>query len=487
MKKAALVLCLLLVVFCLGCYVVRPSSGGGQYARATRFVSPSDVALPPGYAIEVVATNLTFPTGVTFDGDGRVYVVKAGYCYGEKWTTPRLLRVERGGALVPIASGNTNGPWNGVVFHDGQFFVAEGGQLGAGKILKVTSDGNISVLVDGLPSYGDHHTDGPLISPDGWLYFGQGTASNSGVIGEDNYKFGWLKRYPRFHDIPGQDITLTGEDFRTRDVLNPDSRAKAITGAFLPFGTPSTRGQVIKGQVKCTGAILRIRPSGGSSSIEPELVAWGLRNPFGMAFSQEGQLFVTDNSYDERGSRPVWGTADVMWQVQPGLWYGWPDFSAGLPVTDKQFHPPGDRHPKFLLARHPNKPPQPVARFGVHSSANGFDFSRNAAFGHVGEAFVALFGDQASVVGKVLNPVGFEVVRVNVATGVIEPFAVNRGKRDAPASRLKTGGLERPVAARFDPSGTALYIVDFGVLNMDKKGSKPRENTGVLWRITKQP
>jgi hypothetical protein len=81
--------------------------------------------------------------------------------------------------------------------------------------------------------------------------------------------------------------------------------------------------------------------------------------------------------------------------------------------------------------------------------------------------------------------VGFQVARVDLTTGVIEPFAVNRGKKNGPASKLKTGGLERPVACRFDPSGDALYVVDFGILTMDKKGPKPGENTGVLWRIVR--
>jgi hypothetical protein len=76
-------------------------------------------------------------------------------------------------------------------------------------------------------------------------------------------------------------------------------------------------------------------------------------------------------------------------------------------------------------------------------------------------------------------------VRVDLTTGVIEPFAVNRGKKNGPASKLKTGGLERPVACRFDPSGEALYVVDFGIMTMDKTGPKPRENTGVLWRIVR--
>jgi len=87
-------------------------------------------------------------------------------------------------------------------------------------------------------------------------------------------------------------------------------------------------------------------------------------------------------------------------------------------------------------------------------------------------------------VGKVMSPVGFKVVRVNVQTGVIEDFAENRGKTNGPASRLGTGGLERPVAARFDPAGTALYVVDFGVLTMGRN-PQPRTGTGVLWRITR--
>jgi len=78
---------------------------------------------------------------------------------------------------------------------------------------------------------------------------------------------------------------------------------------------------------------------------------------------------------------------------------------------------------KFLLADHSGNPPDPVAKFGVHSSANGLDFSRNSKFGHEGEAFIAILGDE--VTGKLLHPVGFKVVRVNPATGVVEDFAVN--------------------------------------------------------------
>jgi glucose/arabinose dehydrogenase len=463
-----------------GCYAIRPSDGGGQ----TRFsppreINPGAVALPAGYNIEVVASGLTFPTGAAFDDQNRLHIVESGYCYGEVWTTPRLLRIEPDGTFVTVATGGRNGPWTGVAFHDGDFFVAEGGVLEGGKILRIGPDGQIVTLVDGLPSHGDHHTDGPAVSPDGWIYFGQGTASNSGVIGEDNAQFGWLKRRPQFHDIPGQDVILAGANFETRDIVDASSRRKVSTGAFVPFGTATQRHQVIPGQTKCNGAILRVRPDGR----DLELVAWGFRNPFGLAFSPSGSLYVTDNGFDERGSRPIWGAPDVLWKVESGVWYGWPDYSGGDPVNSGQFKAPRKPRPKFLLAQHPNTPPRPVAQFGVHSSANGFDFSRNDTFGHIGEAFVALLGDESPATGKTLHPVGFKIVRVNLQTGALEEFAVNRGRKNGPASKIGGGGLERPVAARFDRDGSALYVVDFGVLLHDAKGAHPQKGTGVIWRI----
>jgi glucose/arabinose dehydrogenase len=444
---------LALLLLGTGCYSFRPSSGGGSSEfQPPRTVRVADVAVPPGYRIELVVEGLNFPTGVTFDSEGNPVVVESGYSYGEVWTTPRLLRIRAGQRPEVLTQGRNNGPWTGATFHDGAFYVAEGGTREGGRILRVGQDGAVKALVENLPSKGDHHTDGPVVGPDGWVYFGQGTFTNSGVVGEDNADFGWLKRFPELHDIPGQDVVLAGQDFITKDPLRPGSKVLVSTGAFSPFGKPTEVAQVVRGQVPCNGAILRVRPEGGPV----ELVAWGLRNPFGLAFAPDGNLYVTENSYDDRGSRPVWGSPDVLWRIQHGLWYGWPDFAAGQPLTNAAFRPPGKAQPHFLLAMHPNPPPKPAARFAVHASADGLDFSRNAGFGHVGEAFVAMLGDETPATGKLLHPVGFKVVRVNVETGEVQDFVVNKGYSNGPASKLGTGGLERPVAARFDPSGRHL-------------------------------
>jgi glucose/arabinose dehydrogenase len=463
-----------------GCYNMRPSTGGGQTTfSGARAVDPADVAVPSGYRVSVVATGFTYPTGVAFDDQGRPHVTESGYSYGEDFTQARLIRVNADGSKDVITTGGKNGPWTGVQYANGAFYIAEGGELEGGRILRVTPDGRRSTLIGGLPTMGDHHTNGPAIGPDGWIYFGQGTATNAGVVGPDALDFGWLKRKPQFHDTPCEDITLTGENFTSPNVLTGEGTA--VTGAYLPFGTPSTAGQVIDGRVPCGGSILRVPPGGGT----PQLVAWGFRNPFGLAFAPSGKLYVTENGYDDRGARGVWGAPDVLWEIRRGAWYGWPDYSAGEPLTKDDYKPPGKPQPTFLLANH-KRVPAPAARLGVHASANGFDFSRSSGFGHVGEAFVACFGDQAPIVGKVENPVGFKVARVNVQNGAVEEFAGNKGRKTGPASLVGGGGFERPIAARFSPDGSALYVVDFGVLTTSSAGPKPNRATGVLWKITRE-
>lgn len=105
------------------------------------------------------------------------------------------------------------------------------------------------------------------------------------------------------------------------------------TGAFLPFGNIASKGQTVKGDIKCNGAILSVNPDGSDIKLE----AWGFRNPFGLAFDNEGKLFVIDNGADERGSRSIANDNDKFHEIKlnkTAAFYGWPDyFGNAEPVT----------------------------------------------------------------------------------------------------------------------------------------------------------
>ena len=249
---------------------------------------------------------------VAFDDQGRIYVVEAGYSYGELFTTPQLLRIEPGGKPSVIASGGKNGPWTSVSYHQGAFLVAEGGEIEGGKILRITPAGEVRTLVEGLPSMGDHHTNSAITGPDGYIYFGQGTATNSGVVGPDNARFGWLKRKQDFHDIPCEDIVLTGQNFESEDPLAPGGSVKTSTGAFVAFKTKTAPNQKIEGRVPCNGAILRMPAAGGKL----EVYAWGFRNPWRFSFDASGgALWIGDVLYlrdEEIGDPRRWDGFDRL-------------------------------------------------------------------------------------------------------------------------------------------------------------------------------
>ena len=465
------------------CYTVQSSQGGGDAEfEAPRRVDPGDVALPRGYRIEPVVGGLTFPTKVLADARGGLYVVEGGYSYGEAFLPPRLLRLEPGGGVTTLAQGPEQAFWSGADLYEGAFYISEARAFGDSRILRVVPGSDPEVLLDGLPPIGIHHTNSPVVR-DGHVYFPQGTMTNAGVPDLRDYKGGWLERHRDLHDVPAKDVVLAGVNYEVPNPFTPDDEDTVQTGAYVPFGTVTRAGQVVRGRLPATGAIMRFPLEGGPL----ELVAWGFRNPFRIAFTPDGRLLCSENGYDDSGARAVFASADFLWEVQQDTWYGWPDFAGGQPLTWERYKTPLQDEHRFVLAEHPNQPPQPIARLACHASVCGLDVSTSPGFGHVGQAFVAEFGDMTTATGKVLAPVGFKVVRVDLESGVIRDFLVNVGDTNGPASKLETGGLERPIDVLFGPDGDQLYVLDFGVVLIDQEQgtSFPVAGTGVLWRVTR--
>ncbi|MBH1940947.1 hypothetical protein I5677_08595 [Mobilitalea sibirica] len=432
-----------------------------------RYLNPEDIYLPPGYSIEVFAQGLNTPSGLLFTSAGDLLIADTGYITGN----PVIYRYVDNEFIV-LADG-FHVPLLGITEFEDKIYVAH-----RATVTIIYPNGTRSDIITGLPSYGDYSNSKVAFGPNGKMYFGQGTATNSGVVGIDNL---WINQHPFFHDYPGSYIMINGQNFETPNILLPNVEDVTLTGAFSPFSVSNLSFETRKGHIRASGGILRSNPDGS----DLELVAWGFRSPSYLKFDEAERLFVANTGYDVRGSRPIANAPDEFQFVTPGLWYGWPDYAAGEPVTASVFTPEGGIQPEFLLVSHPNIPPKPFAMFPPNATIIGFDFNYNTNFGPYGDVYIAEFG---SVRPRTIldidgsyHGVGHRVSRIDMSTGEVNTFAIN--KSGFPSYLTREGGLNRPSDVVFGPDG-AMYVVDMG-LNTVETPNVFLPNTGVIWRITR--
>jgi glucose/arabinose dehydrogenase len=434
-----------------------------QFDHTTRNSKISDFNLPPEYNIEVFAFGLDAPVAMAFSTTGDIFIADSGINSG----ISKIIRLSNG--RFDIIDQNFNTPITGLSYLNGDLYVSH-----KGFITVLHPNGIRQDIIAGLPCNGDFALSNIAFGPDGKMYFGLGTATNSGVVGSDNL---WITSHPLLADTPATNIIVNGQNFVTNNTFT-SLKEKAYTGAFSPYGVPNEPNEVKKGCVKASGSILRANKDG----TELELVAWGFRNPIHLEFNRNNQLFVSNRGYDVRGSRPIANAPDEFYQVIPGIWYGWPDYSAGEPVTLPKFQPEGGKQPEFLLANHPNIPPAPLAKLSPHSSITGFDFNYNSSFGNYGDVYITEFGSYGPITVGQSAPyegIGHRISRIDINTGGISTFIGN--KSGLPVSVTGEGGFGRPVDIKFGPDG-AMYILDFGISN-PRQLNQFVANTGIIWRI----
>lgn len=416
----------------------------------------SGYELEEGYRLRKLVGFLSFPSNVEFSPAGVIFIAEAGFSYPFIYAPARISRLT--GDTTEVIAEGFQGPLIGLLWYQDGLLATH-----CGTVTRVGLDGRKRDLVTELPAYGDHHTN-HIVLKDGRVYFGQGTVTNSAVVGPDNlYMFGWLLNHRNGHDVSPYDVVLSGANFRSLDPLNPLRHLE--TGPFLPLGERCEPGQVVRGNLKANGVIYRCQPDG----TELEVFAWGLRNPYGLTTDPEGRLLTIVQGEDYRGSRPIEDAPDALYEVTQGTWYGFPDFVAGRPAHD--FTGPIETgNPKgFVLQEHPSEPPLPLHVFPPHSAAVTLDFSSNDGFGFRGQGFVAQYGSGAPLTtgGKMVSA-GNKIVRLDMRTMREEEFYISTGL---------TGGPRHPVQAKFSPDGKALYVVDHGYTGVPKSGA--------LWEITR--
>jgi glucose/arabinose dehydrogenase len=532
-----------------------------------------DIVVPKGFKVEAFITGLNFPTDVAFVGnkhDFKVYVLESGTglpgkcnnnvgVYGGPFAannpfTPDILIFNSDGRRIggpigkPTPAGGgfqPDGPAIGLAFeHDfggGTLFASDSNQGARGapgrgnntsRIVTVNlSRGTISPVITGLPT-GDHPTE-QIVVKDGWLYWSQGSATNSGVTGHDNGAGG------NQHDIACQDVTLSNEVWESRHTEGPSH----FTSGYSNHGhaRPGARVKAFEDTRKgmCTGAILRARISNPLNTIQP--VAWGFRNPYGIRFSPadhplKGELMISENGEDERGARPVNNAPDrlaIARQNPNGTpeYHGWPDRFGFLDGTQSLFKPitagndnpdEKDRTVRRVFAFFPQPPVAPLAIEPSNVAAVGLDFVPGSFVHGVvkkNAVLVSREGDFGFSPENGEPGMGHDIELVNFTKAgdphelQLSRFAFNcrqheqrhdpdgtpqcAGESDQ-AFTSEVRGINRPTTVRFGPDGAA-YLVDYGAVR-DPGNADPRSRvknlpanaplvqipgTGVIWKITR--
>lgn len=427
-------------------------------------VKPAKYPKHDNYTLQEISVGFSYPTSLTFDDDGDAYVAESGLSFD----------CTKGGGSISKINANGNKailqglrvPVNGLTFYEGDLYISEGGCPARITRYDVKTEVQTTIL-DKLPGPGNYHTNMVTFGPDNKLYFSQGAMTNTGIVGLDAYELGWLRRLPHACDIPGYDIVLTGVNVETRNPLSHEKNARTRTGAFVPFGKKTKQGQKISGETPCTAGIMRCNPDGTNL----ELVAWGLRNAYGLGFLPDGRLIATDQGADDRGSRPIGNAPDLLFHIRKDSWYGWPDFIGGDPVTDIKYKPERGESPSFVLANHVELPlpERPLLRFPTHSAAVKFDVAPEESE-LKGQIFVALFGDEKPMTAPLGAKIGRRVVRVDPYDWSLHPFIAD--------------SLVRPIDVRFNPVDRSLYILDFGRFEVNEHMHVVADpKSGRLWRV----
>jgi glucose/arabinose dehydrogenase len=500
------------------------TTGPTYYPSSTR--TPIDrrlVECPENFQLQEVMTGLTSPTAICFDDAGNMFVAEGGL----DGRDPRIFYIRKSddarvdiypvGTRIPIplvssVGYHIYGPIGGMAAYHGKLFVSHRDYNDMGAITAFDYNGNHQTIIANLPAQGDFGVTDvaiPTSSPDPRLYFGVGAATNSGVVGLDNWEAGWARDHPQACDIPYVPLFLLGFRF---DVPNPQaslfSPGTLVTVPFQPLGISDIE-QVPAADFplqKPTGAVMSVALDGGDERVE----AHGLRDPVGLSLDDYGNIYVTNRGMELRGTRPIDNDPDALYRwTFPGTWFGFPDYSSTFdPIYLPKYQPPpwmvlptGYPDVRFVVDHETSKLQPPPAQdllsqFPWQSGVSKMAWIPESGPFHIpryeGQLLVALWGDSApfSTSGRPIpNPLpGYRVVLVDPNQhGKVSDFVFNT--QAGPASKVPgstSHALERPIDVKFSPDGN-LYILDFGQADFKHSQLTTPNATGKIYELIPTP
>jgi glucose/arabinose dehydrogenase len=372
--------------------------------------------VPPGFAVQALATGLSNPRNVYPLANGDVLVVESDRVGSEPVDRPKdpirdfIMSMAHGGGGAKETSGTSGKPQRITLLRDAD---------GDGKAELKT------VLVDHLNSpFGVALVGGDLY-----------VANTDGIV--------------RFPFTPGQ-TQITAAPQKVIDLpagLIDHHWTKSLTaspdGSKLYAGVGSNSNIQERGPEAETNraAIWEIDPKTGAYRV----FASGLRNPNGLTFYPGSDtLWTVVNERDELGPNLV---PDYMTSVRPGAFYGWPYSYYGQHV-DPRVRP---QRPDLV-----GKAIPPDYALSSHVAALGLAFYTGSSFPALfrGGAFV---GEHGSWNRHELN--GYKVVFIRFAGGrpMGQPMNFVAGFIDS-----KGNARGRPVGVAVDRTGALIIADDVG-------------------------
>lgn len=287
------------------------------------------------YKIDMLNKNLNWNikwkgesggNSITFDNDGNMYIA----------FKDEVKVISQDGKSTRIF-GDKELNISYIEYYKNRIYYASGTKVAYYDLEKKES----KVLLNDLPNFGDYK-ESKILFKDNDMYISIGAATNSGVVGDDN---AWAKDSGKC-DITPNNLIVKGKNISEND-----------GGAFIPYGNKNSKGQVIEGRYPGNASIIKVDPDTGKN----KLYAWGIRNIEGWDVGSDNKIYGIIGGMEERGLRPVYGDKDYIYEIEEGIWYGWPDYSGGDSIDSPRFREEDGRRTLQILEEHPSiNPPAPV-------------------------------------------------------------------------------------------------------------------------------
>lgn len=392
--RGSLRLPVILSTLFIGALVAVACSGGEEEGLASA-EGTGAIQVPPGFDAVLYFSGLEHPTSMAVGPDGRLYVA------------------QQNGEIVSIVDNDGDGVGDQMIVYAtgldlplGITFVGEDLYVSQrGKVTRIADEDGDGVgdrqedIIVGLPVGGELH---------------QHVQNNGIALGSDGFLYVSI----------GIDVE-TGAHQSATEGTPQHGAAEGRLGLgeeTVELGVPDER----------SGAIIRFRPDGS----EQEVYATGFKNPLGIAFDSEGNLFATDN-----GPHNPDGPDELNHVIQDAN-YGYPN------------RPGGRNQPGTVPV---------VAELQTFASANGLSFYYAHQFPeeYRGNVFIAQWGSADD------PALGKRVVRV-----ILERI----DGRFRGTERTFATGFEHPLTAIVGPDGS-LFVADWGSLDPENQRS------GAIYRI----